>query len=440
MNTAVIGGGVAGLTAALRLAQAGHKVSVFEKQQELGGQAATFPVGDARLERFYHHIFRSDREILDLIEELGLGSRLQWLPSRVGFFYRGRIYPFVTPVDLLRFRPISFFDRVRLGLVSVVLQRYTNWRRLEGITASRWITRYAGRRNYQVVWGPLLRAKFGESHEDVGMVWFWGKIHLRFASRGQGGWQESLGYMEGSFDLLLKALVAELTRLGGQVLAGSPVSRVVVEGQRAVGIEVGGQFRSFDYVLATMPSPVFPSLVPGLPVEYARQVESIRYQAALCLVMELDRQFSDIYWMNISDPSIPFVGVIEQTNLVPEQWYGGKRPVYITNYLSTQDPLYRLDAQEVFAAYLPHLQKIRPGFTEDWVKGLHVFREDGAQPIVTTNYSRLIPDHRTPISGLYLANTTQIYPEDRGMNYSVRLGERVSRLILEDGGQRQPAA
>lgn len=432
MNTAVVGGGIAGLTTALRLAQAGQRVTLFEKEAELGGQAATFPVGGTRLERFYHHLFRSDREILALIEELGLGNRLCWLPSRVSFFHGGRIYPFVTPLDLLRFRPISFLDRLRLGLVGVFLQRYNNWRRLEGTTARDWITRWAGLRNYQVVWGPLLRAKFGDSHQEVGMVWFWGKIHLRFASRGQGGWQETLAYIEGSFGILLEAMAREIKRLGGEVYVGCPVSRVLVEDQRVVGVEAGGRSLPFEAVVATVPSPIFQGLVPELPPDYARKLGSVRYQATLCLVLELDRPMSHTYWLNISDPAIPFVGVIEQTNYVPREWYGGKHPLYVTNYLSPQDPLYHLGPEELLAAYLPHLQKIQPAFREDWAQGLHLFREEAAQPIVTTHYSHLVPEHRTPISGLYLANTTQIYPEDRGMNYSVRLGERVSRLILEE--------
>ncbi len=429
---AIIGGGIAGLTAGLRLAQAGKRVAVFEKRPEFGGQASTFPIGDTRLEIFYHHLFRSDHEILALIDDLGLGPRLQWRPSRVGFFHGGRIYPFVTPLDLLRFRPISVIDRLRLGLIGVYLQRYDNWTRLEGITAKDWITRYAGRRNYRVVWGPLLRAKFGDSHQDVGMVWFWGKIHLRFASRGQGGWQENLAYMQGSFGVLLEAMEREIKRLGGEVYVNCPVTRVLVEGDRLTGLEMGGQAQPFRSVLSTVPSPVFLALAADLPAEYARRVGSIRYQAALCLVLELDRPFTDMYWLNISDPSIPFVGVIEQTNFVPREWYGGRRPLYITNYLSRGDPLFRQDPQEVLTAYLPHLKRIQPTFREEWIKELHLFGEEGAQPIVTTNYSRLIPEHRTPVRGLYLANTTQIYPEDRGMNYSVRLGERASRIILED--------
>lgn len=431
-RVAIIGGGVAGLTAALRLAQSGVRVTVFEKRPALGGQASVFPMGATRLEIFYHHLFRNDREVLALIDELGLSPLLQWLPSRVGFYHGGRRYPFATPLDLLRFRPISLFNRLRLGLVSVYLQRYKEWRRLEGVTAQEWISRKAGRRNYQVVWGPLLRAKFGDSHQDVGMVWFWGKIHLRFASRGQGGWHESLAYMEGSFGVLLDALEREILRLGGEIHTNAPVNRILFDNDRVKGVEAQGRQQSFKAVLATPPLPIFQAMAPELPKDYISKIASIRYLASLCLVLEMDRPFTDIYWLNISDPTIPFVGVIEQTNFVPAAWYGGRYPLYVTNYMSPDDPLFRKEKGEVLASYLPHLRKIQPEFREDWVKGVHLFREDGAQPIVTIHYSRLIPEHRTPVRGLYLANTSQIYPEDRGMNYSVRLGERAARLILED--------
>jgi protoporphyrinogen oxidase len=431
MRVGIIGGGVAGLTAALRLAQAGQQVVVFEKEDELGGQASTFSLDGARLERFYHHLFRSDREALALLDELGLAQGLAWLPSRVGLFYQGRIYPFVTPLDLLRFGPIPLADRLRLGLVSLYLERYQDWTRLEGVTAKEWITRHAGRRAYEVVWGPLLRAKFGDQYDQVGMVWFWGKVHLRFASRGQGRWQERLGYLEGSFGVFIEALAERIRALGGQVHTAQPVERIVVEGSRVKGLLVGGQLHPFDAVLATVPSPIFLRLAPDLPPEYGRRLEAVRYQAALCLVLALKRQFTQIYWLNISDPAIPFVGVIEQTNFVSKDNYGGRHIIYVTNYLSPGDPLYRLSAEELLGVYLPHLRRIQPVFGPDWVERAWVFREGGGQPIVTTNYTRLIPQHRTPLAGLYLANTTQIYPEDRGMNYSIRLGERVSQIILE---------
>ncbi|MBI3952979.1 MAG: FAD-dependent oxidoreductase, partial [Chloroflexi bacterium] len=240
MRFGVVGGGIAGLTAAYELLKKGHQVTLFERGANLGGQVATFPVGGSRLECFYHHLFTSDREIVGLIEELGLGDKLRWLPSKVGLLYDGRIYDFTTPLDLLRFQPISLLDRLRLGLVTMYLRRYKQWPKLEPYTAKEWISKYVGRRNYEVVWGPLLRGKFGEHYDKVGMVWFWGKIYLRFASRkGSIFSRELLGYPLGGFGQVIEQLTERIVQLGGTLHPGTPVARIVVGEGRAQGVEVG---------------------------------------------------------------------------------------------------------------------------------------------------------------------------------------------------------
>jgi len=434
MNLGIIGGGIAGLTAAYELSQQGHEVALFEKEAYLGGQAATFEVAGQPLEKFYHHIFASDIDIIKLIHELGLSPELRWLDSKVGFFHGGKIYDFVTPMELLKFSPIGLADRVRLGLVSLYLRRYKNWPHFEGVTAQEWVTKYAGRRNYEVVWGPLLRGKFGASSEEIGMVWLWGKIHLRLASRSQG--RERLGYMRGSFALLIEALKQRIIEHGGKIHTVSPVDKIVVQGEKgekAAGLEAGGEFYPFDAIIATVPSPALLKMAPPLPQEYAQRLKEVRYQAALCLVLALKRPLSHIYWLNISDPSLPFVALIEHTNFVDPSVYGGRRIAYVSNYVSKDSPLYRLDADGLLTEYFPHLRKINPDFDAGWIEGHCLFREEAAQPIITAHYSSRIPDHRTPISRLFLANTTQIYPEDRGMNYSVRLGRKVARLVSGEG-------
>jgi protoporphyrinogen oxidase len=435
MNIGVIGAGIAGLTAAYELGKAGHEVALFEKEAYLGGQAATFEVAGERLERFYHHIFVSDVDIVNLMAELGLADRLIWEESKIGFWYRGRIYDFVTPLDLLRFSPIGFLDRLRLGVVGLYLRWFKDWYRFEGITAKEWITRYAGRRNYEVVWGPLLRSKFGQSSDEVGMVWFWGKVHLRFASRTKVVGRERLGYLNGSFGNLIDALTQRILTSGGRIHPNSPVSRVVVEQGRAVGLEVGhgdaAGFHPFEAIIATVPSTTFLNLVPQLSGDYAAKLKKTRYQAAICLVLILKKSLSHIYWLNISDPSIPFVAAIEHTNFIDGSAYGGKHILHLSNYLAEDSPLYQAGVDELLAAYLPHLKRINPQFEPGWIEDCHLFADDAGQPIVGTNYSRQIPEHRTPIAGLYLANTTQIYPEDRGMNYSVRLGMNISKMAAE---------
>ena len=436
MNIGIIGGGIAGLTAAYELGKGGHKVSVFEKQAELGGQVTTFILGGERLERFYHHIFTSDVDIIQLIDELGLSEQLLWLDSKVGFFHGGRIYDFVTPMELLKFSPVGLVDRVRLGLVSLYLRRYKNWSSMEGMTAREWLTKYGGRRNYEVVWGPLLRNKFGTSCDEVGMVWLWGKIHLRLSSRQ--GEKERLGYLKGSYGLLIDTIKQRIIEYGGEIHTSAPVSKIIIEDEKAFGflVEEKGmegkeeqQMHHYDITIATVPSPVFLDIAPQLPAEYAGKLAGVHYQGAMVMVLILKRPLSHIYWMNISDASIPFVALIEHTNFMEPSVYGGKRIAYISNYLSHDNPLYLLGSDELLQEYLPHLRKINPEFDSSWVEGHYLFRDDVGQPVITTNYSARIAEHRTPIPNLYLANTTQIYPEDRGMNYSVRLGRKVAKLV-----------
>lgn len=444
MKVGIIGGGVAGLAAAYRLCQRGYEVHLLEAEPKLGGLVGTFEIGGGRIEQFYHHIFSTDTTIAALIDELGLGDRLTWRESKVGIFYGDRIYKFVTPTDLLRFAPLPLADRVRLGLVGLWLRRQKNWRPYEGITARDWITRYAGQRNYDVVWGPLLRGKFGQRADDISMAWFWSKIHLRFASRKGGPQQkEQLGYLMGSFGLLVDALSERIRGLGGILETGRPVQRVVVEEGRAVALEVGakkGKRIACDAVIAAVPNQVLLRLAPSLPDDYAAKLRAVQYQWALCLVLALRHSLSPFYWMNISDRSIPFLALIEHTNLIEPSHYGGLRVAYLSNYLDEASPLLRMDIDELCATCFPHLKRINPQFSEDWVADRWLFRGPYAQPIIATHYSQRIPEHRTPIEGLYLASMAQIYPEDRGQNYSIRLGEQVAALAAGDLERAGPTA
>jgi protoporphyrinogen oxidase len=427
MKIGVVGGGLTGLTAAYELAKRGHQVVLLESQPYLGGQASTFDVEGTRLERYYHHIFTSDEDMIGLIEELGLKERMQWLASKVGFFYEGQIYDFVTPLDLLRFKPLGFFQRIKAGLVTLYLQSFGDWRTLEDISAQEWMRKYAGQQVYEVIFAPLLRAKFGEYADQVTMAWLWSKFKFRVGSRGRGMTREMLGYMEGSFQPFTDALAEGITARGGKILIDRPVERIIVEGGKARGVQAGDSWE-LDKIIATVPSFVFLDIVPDLPKEYADQLRQVSYQTSLCLVLKMKRSLSRIYWLNISDPTFPFVGAIEHTNLISPEEYNGKHFLYLTNYVSRSDPLYSISAEELLRHYFPSLRKINPDFDVDWIEDMWLYHEDAAQPIITCGYSRHVPSYETPLEGLYLANTTQIYPQDRGMNYSVRLGRVVSDL------------
>ena len=441
MNVIVIGAGVAGLAAAYDLAKRGHRVAVYEAGDRPGGQVRTFEVGGGRVEIFYHHLFRSDTDIAALIDELGLGADLAWIDSNVGLHAGGRNYPFVGPLDLLRFDRVSLITRVRLGLAALYLRRYRDWRRLEGRRAAEWIRRWVGREGYDAVWGPLLRAKFRAHAEDVSLVWFWGKIHLRFASRQGGRFgglfaKEQLGYLRGSFGRLIDALVAAIEARDGTIELNAPVERVLIEKGRAVGVRLrDGREARADAVLATVPSEWFARMTPeiaALDARYAAMLGAVRYQWATVLLLALDRPLSSIYWLTMTEDDCPFVVAVEQTNFMPASDYGGQHLVYLSNYVDPGDPTVEQTADEVFDRYEPFLRRINPAFDRSWVRERWLFTDRAGQPVVHARYHETIPPHRTPVPGLYLANTTQIYPEDRGQNYSIRMGVRVARLLEAD--------
>ena len=437
MRVGIIGGGAAGLAAAYYLTKEGHYAEVFERAPFLGGQASTFPVGGGQLERGYHHLFVSDVDMVELIHELGLGDKLAWLESNVGLFQGGRIWDFNTPMDLLRFKPLSLLQRIRVGMWTLYLQKTRNWRKFEGVTAMDWTVRHMGRQAYQVIWEPLLRGKFGEFYDQIGMTWLWGKIYLRVASRGKGMQKERLGYPMGSFGEVFDVLGERVVEQGGDVHISAGVRQVVVEEGTATGLEVElpgkePETRGYDAVIATTPSYVFTRLVPPLPQEYMDKLVNVQYLSAVLVILVLDRPLSSKYWMNIADPDLPFVGVIEHTNMIDKGLYGGRHIVYFSNYPSRESELYQKSGEELLEQFIPHLRKINPDFDPSWILEYYHHKVDGAQPIIGVNYSERIPDHRTPLRNLYLANTTQIYPEDRGTNYSVRMGRRVARMVVED--------
>jgi protoporphyrinogen oxidase len=410
---------------------------VFEVAPFLGGQASTFDVFGGQLERGYHHLFVSDTEISDLIQELGLGGKLAWLESTVGFYHGGKIWDFASPMDLLRFKPLPFLDRIRVGFWTFILQKTKSYSKFEGVTARDWLSKRMGRRGYEVIWEPLLRGKFGEFYDKIGMTWIWNKVTLRVASRKGAGQVEHLGYPMGSFGEVIEVLAERIAQQGGVVHTSASVTQIVDADGSATAMEVqleGGETerREYDAIIATTPSYVFTRLAPAMPPEYQSKLEDVDYLSAVLMVLVMDRPFTNKYWMNIADPNMPFVALIEHTNLIDKELYGGKHILYISNYPSRDNELYQMSGDELMDLFVPHLQKINPDFERSWVIEYHHHRVDGAQPIVGVNYGAGIPDHRTPLQGLYLANTTQIYPEDRGTNYSVRMGRQVAQMVMDD--------
>jgi protoporphyrinogen oxidase len=345
-------------------------------------------------------------------------------------------------MDLLRFKPLPPLARIRLGMAVLAIQRGPgNPAPFERITARKWIERYMGRDAYRALWGPLLRGKFGERADDIAMVWLQNKFRLR---RGDDAAEEKLGYPKRSWEPLFAELQARIQAGGGRVLIDRPIASLSTDFVVTPGAP--GSFRRghdprdfealpgerYEAVLATLPSDVFEQVLePGvLPEAYLAKLRGIEYFTALCLLVELDRQFSPFYWTNIGDDALPFVGLIEHTNLIDPARYGGRRFLYVANYLPRGHELLDLDAEGLLERYTPGLQAVNPAFERTWAKALWLHHEPAAQPIVTVGYRDKIPAMQTPTRGLVLANTTQIFPEDRGTNYAVREGEQAAAAML----------
>ncbi|HOC41770.1 MAG TPA: NAD(P)/FAD-dependent oxidoreductase [Thermoanaerobaculales bacterium] len=429
---AVVGAGLSGLTAALRLAERGHRVRIYERYPRPGGLARVLEVGGEPLEAFYHHLFTSDRAAVALAEELGVGDLLEWLPSRMGIWTEGRLWDFGTPVSLLRFRPLNPVDKLRFVLATLRLQYTGRYQQFENVTAVEWIRRTQGERVWRTVWGPLFHQKFADRAEQVAMVWLWGKLRLRGRSRSESGLGERLGYMRGSFARLITALEGRIAAAGGQLCLSEPVRRVErADGRFQVVTRSGAQ--PADRVVVAAPVPDHIEIAGHLldPQELGR-LQGLQATAAICTVLELSRSLTPFYWLNIADPEMPFGGLIEHTNYIPRDRYGGRHILYISNYLFPDHPLYRANKEEVLNSYLPALQRVNPSFDRSWILASHHFHADYAQPVVTRGYREQIPGMRTSVTGLYLCCMAQIFPEDRGMNYAIAYGDRVARLVLED--------
>ena len=427
-HVVVVGAGFCGLAAAYELGQRGIRVTVLERDDDVGGLAGSFPTHGARLEKFYHHWFTNDVHVLRLIEELGQADRVLVHTTRTGTYYAHDFFKLSTPFDLLRFSALSLLDRMRLGLLAVRARWVKDWRSLEDRAAADWLRELGGERVYQVVWEPLLRGKFGDLAEEIAAVWFWNKLKLRGGSRGKRG-EERLAYYRGGFAALAETLAEAIRARGGVIRTEAPAIGLRVEAGRVTGVVTPETIIPADGVIATPALPIIADLVkPHVPSEYVERLRRIRYLANVCVVLELDRGLSELYWLNVNDPSFPFVGVIEHTNFEPASTYGGRHIVYLSKYLPDSDALYRMSDQEVVEFTLEHLRRMFPDVTDERVLDAHVWRARYAQPVVERGYRRFIPDTRTPVENLFLATMAQIYPEDRGTNYAIRQGRETARL------------
>ncbi len=430
-DTVVVGAGMAGLAAADALRQGGHAVTIVEAAPGVGGLARSIRVAGEPIEPYYHHIFPQDHETRALIDRLGLSDRLEWREGPMAVMHEGHAFPFDSPLDLLRFPPLSFSARLRFAAATAIQIARRDQLRLDRAPVSAEGPRWFGQRGYDTIWRPLLEAKFGSRADRVPMAWLVARIRQRGGSRRATG--DRLGYLRGSLGTLAEAYAARLVADGVSLRTATRVQRMQRAGEHwELELEAsdGPSTMSAPLVIACMSGPVLERLVE-LPAPYAAAMRAIPYRGIVCDLLELSRPLSPYYWVNVTDRlGLGCVGIIEHTNFIPAERYGGRTLVYLAHYVDRDSPTWNATPDDLVDAVIPAMRALNPSFQRDWIVDAHVNRDPFVQPVPLVSGPMSTLPIETGLPGLFHASLAHVYPDDRGVSKALGLGRRVAEAAI----------
>lgn len=427
----IVGGGILGMTLALRLAQRGKRVTLFEGAPQLGGLASAWKLGDVVWDRHYHVTLLSDTALRGLLKEIGLESEMQWVQTKTGFYTDGKLYSMSNSVEFLRFPPLNLIDKFRLAGTIVYASRVKNWRRLETIKVFDWLTSLSGRRTTEKIWLPLLRAKLGQNYEKTSAAFIWSTIARMYAARRSGLKKEMFGYVPGGYARILDRLADHLAKAGVVIKTAHRATSVVVDDSNSVNVSfTNGSQRKFDHVALTVPSPLIADLCPQLTPSEQQKARSIEYQGIICASLLLKKSLAEFYVTNITDTWVPFTAVIEMSSLVDRKQFNGNSLVYLPKYVPWDDPAFNKTDDELRTTFIAALARMYPHFNSDDVLSFQVSRVRHVFAISTLGYSTKVPLVNTSQPGVHIVNSAQILNGTLNVNETIQLVDKALPQLL----------
>ncbi|CAB3666370.1 hypothetical protein LMG1873_00872 [Achromobacter piechaudii] len=415
-----------GLAVAYQLALDGHQPVVFEADDRVGGMTATFDFNGLDIERYYHFHCTSDTAFLQVLEELGMAEKMRWVETKMGYWYQNRLQPWGNPIALLKFKGLSLVAKVRYGLHAFLSVKRDDWKPLDRVEATGWIRRWVGAEAYEVLWRRLFDYKFYDYTDNLSAAWIWSRIRRIGRSR-YSLFREKLGYLEGGSSTLLQGLANAIRNNGGQIRLKSPASKVVIEDGRVRGIMVGGEMEAFDKVVSTVPLPYVSRLMPDLPQSILDKFNNKKNIAVVCVIAKLKKPVTENFWLNINDPEMDIPGLVEYTNLRPL----GEHIVYVPFYMPGEHPKYSESDEAFISKVKRYLKKINPALSDSDFLDIRASRYRYAQPICEPGYMDGVPDAMLPVDGLWAADTSYYYPEDRGISESIGFGRNLAKRVVK---------